>query len=126
LTREPDSNMYIRNISMKNWQSIVNYLHGFLDAVDGIRQQTADFIIIVHIVSVSNAHEQNVSWQTRQLLASHTWPHVYNRKHTVILLRSLHIRPSIWVGTHEQHSVNINVHCFVAGTILTSGWTEPF
>ena len=60
----------------------IGHLDSFLNAVDGVCEQTANFIIIIHEVSVSNAHKKNVCRQARQLLGGHSWPHIYNRPHT--------------------------------------------
>jgi len=65
----------------------LSYLDSFLNTVDCVCQQTADFIIVIHVVSVSNAHKQNECWQTRQLLSSHSWLHVYNRSHIMTPLK---------------------------------------
>jgi len=65
---------------VSQWNCTADHLHSRLNAVDGARQQTADFVIVVHVVSVSNAHEQNVCRKTRQLLRGHTRPHIYDRQ----------------------------------------------
>ena len=36
------------------------HLHYFLDAINGTCQQAADFLVIIHVVGMSHAHEQNV------------------------------------------------------------------
>ena len=52
------------------------YLDDLLDAVDGVRQQAPDLVIIVHVVRVADAHEEDVGRETRQLLGSYARPQI--------------------------------------------------
>ena len=49
----------------------VTCLDDFLDAVDGAGEERAHLLIIVHMVRVSDAHEDDVGEQARQLLDRH-------------------------------------------------------
>lgn len=40
------------------------HLEDLLDAVNGRREQSANFLVIVDVVCVSQAHEEDVGWQT--------------------------------------------------------------
>ena len=61
-------------------------LDSFLDGVDGTRQKTAHLVIIVDVVRVTDAHEQHVGRQARQLLYGYTWLQFY--MHTNIIMAS--------------------------------------
>ena len=68
---------------------VIQYLQDLLDAVDSAGEQGADPLVIVHIVSVSQTHEEDVGRQAWDQVHSHTsWlqlcmsAHKHTHKHT--------------------------------------------
>lgn len=45
-------------------------LQDLLDAVDGGGEQRADLLVVVVVVGVSQTHEEDVGWQTRDQVHS--------------------------------------------------------
>ena len=68
------------------------HLDDLLDAVDGVSEQGPHLLVVVHVVRVTDAHEQDVGRQAGQLLQGHTRPQLYNTTRTGqwTLLGALH------------------------------------
>lgn len=50
---------------MENNRHASTHLEDLLDGVDGRGEQRLHFLVVVDVVSMSDAHEEDVSWQTR-------------------------------------------------------------
>ena len=51
--------------SMTDFDKSVTDLDHFFDAVDGAGEQRLDLVVVVDVVGVSHAHEEDVGWEAR-------------------------------------------------------------
>lgn len=63
---------YISSDSHTRTHTQYTHLQDLLNTVDGGGEQSADLLVIVNIVGMSQAHEQDVGWQTWDQIHGHT------------------------------------------------------
>lgn len=52
------------------------YLEKFLDSINGGGEQRVYFLVIVDVVCVTDAHEEDVRWETRNCSRNYVGLHV--------------------------------------------------